>query len=141
MFEYIVKTETIAKVALCYVRNSGIRVENDEDHQHAHIQAICDQRGWKPEWYLDTEVHHSDLQEKSRPAWMKLKARLGDPDVVALVANDLSRIHRRASYILELIELLDKFDVRLMVANPLRPVDFSTPESRLLVKMSDMFDK
>jgi hypothetical protein len=107
------------QVALCYIRLSFTRYEREEDiaaanvddpdakrsdaqkdkdspeRQRANIQLECDRRGWIPEWYSDTEGHKSGQSEKNRPGWLALKARLGDPDVVAIVANDLARLHRK----------------------------------------------
>src|SRR4051794_10465745 len=85
-------------VALCYIRLSMTRDESDMDspqRQRANIQAVCDKRGWKPEWYEDAEGHKSGTKENNRPRWLALKERLGDLDVAAVVANDLARLHRK----------------------------------------------
>src|SRR6187549_537830 len=85
-------------VALCYVRRSLVQNEKDlvsPEIQRQNIIRVCDAHGWTPEWFEDAEGHKSGMYEKNRPAWLALKARLGDPDVVALVGNDLSRLHRK----------------------------------------------
>src|SRR5688572_12671511 len=85
-------------IALCYVRLSFTREadeKNSPERQRANIQAVCDRNNWIPEWYEDVGGHKSGRQEKNRPQWLALKARIGDPDVIAVVANDLSRLHRK----------------------------------------------
>ena len=50
------------KVALCYVRLSYTKDENDRqspERQKANIQRICDREGWIPEWYVYADVHKS----------------------------------------------------------------------------------
>ena len=51
-----------ARVALCYIRQSMTRDENDTnspERQRANIQALCESKGWIPEWYEDTGGHKS----------------------------------------------------------------------------------
>src|SRR5689334_2997382 len=99
-----VSPATKRTVALCYVRKSWTdKDKGDEenlDHisprrQRDHIRVVCEANGWTPEWYEDVDGHRSGMHEKNRPGWLALKARLGNPDVVALVANDLARLHRK----------------------------------------------
>lgn len=134
----------IRETALCYVRKSWTRDEKDTispERQRSHIQAICDQNGWKAEWYEDVDGHRSGMHEKNRPGWLALKARLGDSDVVALVANDLSRLHRKGWRVGDLIETVERHGVRLILADPLRQVDFSTPTGRMIAQLSAFFDE
>src|SRR5689334_17757162 len=117
----------IRTIALCYVRKSWTRDEKDTispERQRSHIQAVCDQNGWQAEWYEDVDGHRSGMHEKNRPGWLALKARLADTDVVALVANDLSRLHRKGWRIGDLLETVDRHGVRLILADPLRSMDF-----------------
>jgi DNA invertase Pin-like site-specific DNA recombinase len=130
--------------ALCYIRQSYTRDTNDmnsPERQRANIQAACDKNGWPPEWYEDAEGHKSGRDVKDRPNWLALEARLGDPDVAALVANDLSRLHRKSWRIGYLMELLDKHDIHLVLAAPGREVDTSTPWGRMFVSMMAMQDE
>ena len=99
-----------ANVALCYIRQSQTR--NDEDtnspvRQRANITMVCEKYGWTPEWFEDAEGHKSGRDIKNRPGWLALQARLGDPDVIALVANDLSRLHRKGWRVGDLIDHLE----------------------------------
>ena len=131
-------------IALCYIRLSWTRDESDHnspDRQRANIQLICDQRGWIPEWYQDTDGHKSATTEKNRPAWLALKARLGDPDVVALVANDLSRLHRKGWRIGDLLDFTDENGVDLVIAAPNKQLDFSTPQGRMVAQFSALMDE
>ena len=134
-----------ANVALCYVRLSFTRDKEDAnspDRQRANIQSMCDSKGWEPEWYEDTGGHKSGRKEENRPAWLALKKRLGDPDVVALVANDLSRLHRKGWRVGDLIERLNNLEVALTLAAPGRQqIDTSTQQGRMLVQLGAMFDE
>jgi hypothetical protein len=101
------KTAKPRNVALCYVRKSWTRDESDQvspERQRAHIQAVCEANSWQPEWYEDAEGHRSGMYEKNRPGWLALKTRLGDPDVIALVANDLARLHRKGWRVGDLLD-------------------------------------
>ncbi len=134
-----------ANVALCYVRQSVTRDDNDTnspDRQRANIGAMCEAKGWIAEWYEDTGGHKSGRSEKGRPQWLALKKRLNDPDVVALVANDLSRLHRKGWRVGDLIETLNNLDVALTLASPSRQqIDTSTQQGRMLVQLGAMFDE
>ena len=134
----------LGRTALCYVRQSFTRDKDDNnspERQKANIQAVCDRQGWVPEWFVDAEGHKSGTQEKNRPGWLALKARLQDPDVVALVANDLARIHRKAWHVGRTLEMLDELGVRLVFAAPGRDLDTATPQGRLLINFLAMQDE
>ena len=131
-------------VALCYIRKSYTRDSNDMDspeRQRAHIQAFCDRKGWAPEWYQDAEGHKSGRFEINRPAWLALKQRFDDPDVVALVASDLSRIHRKMWRVGKLLDTLDEKDIHLAQAAPGREIDTSTSAGRMLIMILAMQDE
>ena len=70
-----------------------------------------------------------------------LKARLGDADVVALVANDLSRLHRKGWRVGDLLDFVDEHDVKLLLAAPGKQLDFSTPQGRIFAQLSAIFDE
>ncbi len=131
-------------IALCYIRKSWTRDETDQispERQRAHIQAVCDANGWTPEWYEDTEGHKSGMFEKNRPGWLALKARLNDPDVIALVANDLARLHRKGWRIGDLLDFVEQHNIRLVLADPRRHIDFSSPYGRMFAQLSAIFDE
>lgn len=130
--------------ALCCVRQSYTRDANDTnspERQEANIKAVCARNGWTSEFYIDAEGHKSGRSEKNRPQWLALKARLGDPDVVALVANDLARLHRKLWHVGRTMELLDEHSVRLVLAAPGRDLDTSTPSGRMMVQFLAMQDE
>jgi DNA invertase Pin-like site-specific DNA recombinase len=130
--------------ALCYIRQSWTRTPDDKDspeRQQANIQVICDANGWKPEWFMDAEGHKTGTKVSNRPGWLALEARLSDPDVVALVANDLARLHRKGWRIGNLLDFVDEHDVKLILAAPGKQMDFSTPQGRALAQMSAIFDE
>jgi DNA invertase Pin-like site-specific DNA recombinase len=111
------------------------------ERQRAHIQAICDANGWTAEWYKDTEKHKSGMHEKNRPGWLALKSRMRDPDVVAIVANDLARLHRKGWRIGDLLDFVDEHGIKLVIADPRRQIDFSTPYGRMFAQLSAIFDE
>lgn len=95
------------KTALCYVRQSVTRNGQDmtsPERQKDALQAECNQRGWQAEFYIDAEGHRSGRTEETRPEWLKLKQRLKDPDIAALVAWDMSRLHRNVASSLQTID-------------------------------------
>jgi DNA invertase Pin-like site-specific DNA recombinase len=132
-------------VALCYVRQSYTRNENDmhsPERQKANIEAYCAKKGWTPEWYIDAEGHRSGRSVKDRPGWLALEQRLGDPDVVALVANDLARIHRKTWRIGQLLERTKEASIQVVLAEPGRDiVDTSTPMGELYITILAMQDE
>lgn len=84
------------KVALCYVRQSYTRDDDDRnspERQRSNIQGFIERKGWIAEWYEDVGGHKSARKEANRPEWLALKARLADPDVVALEAVMHFRVH------------------------------------------------
>src|SRR5829696_1108679 len=120
------KKTTAAHIALCYVRLSWTKDESDAsspERQRANIQLVCDAQGWTPEWYEDADGHKTGTKEKNGPGWLALKARLGDADVVALVANDLSCLHRKGWRVGDLLNLVDEHDVKLLLAAPGKQMD------------------
>lgn len=130
--------------ALCYIRKSYTRDEKDmisPERQRDHCQRVCDDNGWIPEWHEDTEGHKSGMHEKNRPGWLAVKARLSDSDVVALVANDLARLHRKGWRVGDLLDFLDQTGIRLVLADPRRHMDFSTIQGRLIAQLSAIFDE
>lgn len=75
------------------------------------------------------------------PPRLALKKRLGDPDVVAVVANDLARLHRKGWRVGDLLDLLDEHGVHLVLAAPGREIDTSDPTDRLLLTFMAMQDE
>ncbi|MBZ0304749.1 MAG: recombinase family protein, partial [Anaerolineae bacterium] len=134
-----------ARIALCYIRQSYARDEDDvnsPERQRANIQTLCERNGWIPEWYEDVGGHKSGRSEKNRPQWLALKARIGDTDVVALVANDMARLHRKGWRVGDLVEYLDEHDVALALAAPGREmIDTSTPQGRMFLQFGAIIDE
>ncbi len=136
---------TVARnVALCYVRKSWVKDDTDlisPEIQRRNIQRVCDTNGWTPEWHEDVEGHKSGMHEKNRPGWLEVKARLRDGDIAALIANDLSRLHRRGWRIGDLLDFVDSHGVRLVLADPAKQMDFSTPQGRMFAQLTAIFDE
>lgn len=132
------------QVALCYIRQSQTRDENDmnsPERQRANIQHMCDINGWIPEWYQDTDGHKSGRDVKNRPQWLALTQRFHDSDVVALVANDLSRLHRKGWRVGDLLDHLEKLGIALVIATPGREVDTSSPQGKMFAQFTAMLDE
>lgn len=131
-------------IALCYVRLSLSRDESDlnsPERQRANIQAECERRGWTPEWYEDVDGHKSGTKEENRPGWLALKARLGDPDVVAIVANDLSRLHRKGWRIGSLLDFIEQHNIGLVLAAPGRNLDLSGAGGKISTMIMALMDE
>jgi DNA invertase Pin-like site-specific DNA recombinase len=131
-------------IALCYIRQSFTRNASDMDspeRQEENIRRACEKRGWTAEWYRDIDKHKSGRYEKNRPGWLALKARLGDSDVAAVVANDLSRLHRKGWRVGDLIDFVQEHQVDLVLAAPGREIDLSSPTGRILVQFIAMLDE
>ena len=137
-------TPVVRNVALCYVRLSYICDESDKDspeRQRANIKIACEQHGWKMEWYEDVDGHKSGTKEKNRPGWLALKNRLKEPDVVALIANDLSRLHRKSWRVGDLVDFVQEHDITLVLAAPGRQIDTSTPMGQMFAMLASIFDE
>ncbi|MCZ7554590.1 MAG: recombinase family protein [Anaerolineales bacterium] len=137
-------TPSERKVALCYVRQSYTRDDDDRnspERQRSNIQGFIERKGWIAEWYEDVGGHKSARKEANRPEWLSLKARLADPDVVALVANDLSRLHRKGWRVGDLVDYLEKRGLALVLAAPGREVDTSTAMGRLFIQFTAIIDE
>lgn len=132
------------KIALGYIRNSFTRNANDTDspdRQRANIEAVAARKGYTVEWYTDTVGHRSGRHEKNRPGWLALKDRIGDPDVIAIIANDLSRLHRKLSRLSDLLDLVDEHQMELVLAAPGRELDTSTPMGRTIAQFIALQDE
>jgi hypothetical protein len=93
------------------------------------------------EWYEDVDGHRSGTTEKNRPGWLALKQRLGDADVAALIANDLSRLHRKGWRVGDLLELVDQHEVKLVLAAPGKQLDFTSLNGRVMAQLIAIFDE
>src|SRR5574341_2530446 len=130
-------------VALCYIRQSQSRDEEDKNspaRQRDNIRLACERNGWIPEWYEDVGGHRSGTSEDKRPEWLSLKARIGDPDVVAVVANDLSRLHRNLAGISTLIDTLEKHGVTLVLAASNNDIDVTTLTGQMFAQVRGLMD-
>lgn len=132
------------KIALCYVRLSQARDGEDivsPERQRANILAKCRELGYQPEWYEDVDGHKSGREVKNRPGWQALSERLGDPDVVALIGNDLARFHRKGWRVGDLVEFVDSHNIALVLAAPGREIDTATPMGKVFVYLTAIFDE
>lgn len=131
-------------IALCYIRQSYTRDGKDmhsPERQRDLILAECERNGWTPEWYQDADGHKTGTKEKNRPGWLALKARLHDPDIAAIIAYDLSRIHRKGWRIGDLVDFIVEHDIRLVLTRPGQQIDLSSPQGRILVQFIAMLDE
>jgi DNA invertase Pin-like site-specific DNA recombinase len=131
------------QIALCYIRQSWTRDETDTtspDRQRANIERVCQNNDWTPEWYDDVGGHRSGTSENNRPEWLALKHRIGDSDDAAVVANDLSRLHRNLSNISQLIEILERHDLKLVLAASNNDIDITTLTGQMFAQMRGLMD-
>ena len=105
-------TQHPRQIALCYVRLSQSKDGEDAvspERQRANILAKCRMNAATlPEWYEDVDGHKSGRDVKNRPGWQALNKRLTDPDVVALIGNDLARFHRKGWRVGDLVEFVER---------------------------------
>ncbi|MCI0714378.1 MAG: recombinase family protein [Chloroflexi bacterium] len=137
---------SITKIALCYIRLSYTREGDDRnspDRQRANIERVlAEKEDWQAEWYEDVGGHKSGRDEESRPQWLALKSRLDDADVVAVIANDMSRLHRKNWRMGRLIDTLEHKGIALILAAPGRhQLDTSTHQGRMLAQFIAMVDE
>lgn len=85
--------------------------------QRASIAAFCERRGWACEWYEDAEGHSSGRTEQGRGDWLRLKARIGDPDVIAVVGFRLDRLARSVKDIASLLDFTHQRGVGVVTAD------------------------
>lgn len=131
-------------IALCYVRQSWTKDGDDRNspqRQRENIEHVCKEYGWTPEWFGDVQGHKSGTEEKNRPEWLRLYSNLSKPGVVAVVANDLSRLHRKGWRVSKLLDDLSQRDIKVVLAAPGRQIDFSSPVGRALAQISAVFDE
>src|SRR5258708_10071277 len=130
--------------ALCYIRLSLTKTQDDEnspDRQKANCLDYCEFRGWTPEFYEDRDGHKSGTREENRPGWLALKTRVGDPDVVAVVANDLSRFHRKGFRMGQLLEICKVGNLELVKAADKKSIDVNDLTATMCVMMESLFNE
>jgi DNA invertase Pin-like site-specific DNA recombinase len=111
------KTQIKRNVALCYKRKSDIQGAVDFVSivwQDETVEAECRSRDWVPEWYQDTRRHNSGRTEKNRSDWMRLRKRVGDPDVIAVIVAVQDRASRSVRDTAALIEDCIKYGVHFV---------------------------
>jgi DNA invertase Pin-like site-specific DNA recombinase len=100
-------------IALCYVRQTGIGKLSEAavERQGVNILRVCEAHGWEPEWYEDVDEPGLEHLAGERLAWEALQERFGAPDVVALVADNLTRLHRDPAELDALIQTLEEYGI------------------------------
>lgn len=132
------------KVGLIYLRLSVNPNGDESDSPERQLEnglRACEERGWTPEVHEDTIGHNSGRSTEKRPGWQAIEARLGDPDVAGLVANDLSRLHRKGWRVNQLIEFVLKHGIHLVTAAPGRQCDLTTMEGRFQASLIALLDE
>lgn len=132
------------RIALCYVRLSWTREGDDTqspDRQRANILKKCQEEGLTPVWFEDVDGHKSGREVKNRPGWQALIQHLDHPNVVAVVANDLSRLHRKGWRIGKLLDTLEQRHISLITAAPGKQIDTSTTMGKFVINITATFDE
>jgi DNA invertase Pin-like site-specific DNA recombinase len=111
------------------------------ERQRANIQSYVDEMGWTAEWYEDVGGHRSGRSEKNRPQWLALLSRLGDPDVVAVIANDQSRLSRSSWRTGRLLEQVRDYNLKLVFARERRSLDITNSQAVVQAKFMAVFDE
>lgn len=108
-------------IALCYARQSVTKDDSDRtsiDRQVSAMQEFAATQGWIAEVYVDAQGHRSGRNEENRPEWMRLKERLSDPRVVALLCWDMSRLHRNLVGMLATVDICNSRNITLYEVKP-----------------------
>ncbi len=144
------KPEQTDGLVVGYTRESMRRVaENKEDEDATSTERqrrnILDaakrfQLG-KVKIFEEPKGHRSGASIKNRPMWRKLDARIRAGKVRVLIVNDLSRLHRKGWRIGELLDWLEKHNVRLILAAPGREVDVSSIMGKMFVAFVSLIDE
>jgi DNA invertase Pin-like site-specific DNA recombinase len=115
-------TQQQRTTVLVYARRSKVINESDRfnvDGQLAALRAECTRRGYDLppftiEEYVDAKGHRSGRHEYTRPEWLKLRARLGAPDVLAVMFYTIDRASRSVRDFADLIEVCKAADVGII---------------------------
>jgi DNA invertase Pin-like site-specific DNA recombinase len=135
---------TAHNIALCYIRLSLTKTQDDEnspERQKANCAEYCAFRGWTPEFFEDRDGHKSGTKESNRPGWLALKERAKDPDVVAIVGNDLSRFHRKGFRMGQLMEMCKEQGLELVKAADKKSIDVNDITATMWVMMEGLFNE
>ena len=115
---------------------------NSPDRQRANILAAAQRFGLGvPQIFEDADGHKSGASTTNRPGWLAVEDHIKRGEVEALIVNDLSRAHRKGWRIGQLIEWLEKYDVRLILAAPDREIDLGTLMGRMFLMFIAMVDE
>lgn len=139
-------------IALCYLRNSVLSEDLTDKSGKAGINSttinrqrdntgeVCRKRDWIPEFYIDAGKSGRGTDE--RVDWQRLEQDLENPRVVAVVANDLSRLHRNSLNTQLFIKKLQERDIKLVLVNsPLGEIDISSIQGKLLLQVLSWADE
>lgn len=138
------KKRRARNVVLGYVRQSFTANEDDKaspERQRKLAEELVRSEGWEVEWYEDADGHKSGRFVENRPGWLALEKRLADPDVVAVVAYDLARLHRKGHRIGDLLDKIEKYDVDLIFTRPGYEIDTTTRGGKFMAQIRAMLDE
>lgn len=107
---------------LVYARRSQVASDSDRfnvDGQLAALRAEIAKRGYdrapyRVEEYIDAKGHRSGRHEHTRPEWLKLRARLAGPDVLAILFYTIDRASRSVRDFADLIETCQRAGVGII---------------------------
>ena len=132
------------RIALCYIRLSYTREGDDTqspERQRANILRKCQQEGLSPVWFEDVDGHRSGRDVSKRPGWQSLVAHLDKPNIAAVIANDLSRLHRKGWRIGKLIDTLEQRGIALITAAPGKEINTATSMGKFIINLTATFDE
>lgn len=124
----------MTKTGVIYIRKSYVPLGRTDPASPAMQEQVCRDRciamGLAPEVYTDAEGHLSG-QTDERPAWRRARARLGDPDVGALIVYAWNRAFRNTRRLLELVDDLDRLGTTFVSVS--HNLDTSTADGRMIL--------
>lgn len=101
------------------------------DRQRTACAALCAQKGWEPQEYVDNNVSASS--RKPRPAYQRMLADIEAGRLDAVVVFDLDRLHRQPMELEHFIVTAERHKIAL--ASATGDVDLATDNGRLFARI------
>jgi len=122
---------------------ADLKADRDSpDRQRANILAIAATHGLSvPTVFEDSKGHKSGASITNRPGWAAVEELIKAGKVSVLILNDLSRAHRKGWRVGQLMDWLEHYHIRLILAAPGREIDLSTLPGKMLVIFIAMVDE
>ena len=129
--------------ATAQTQTTDLKADLDSpERQRANILAIAAALGLsEPTVFEDSKGHKSGASIANRPGWAAVEELIKAGKVSVLILNDLSRAHRKGWRVGQLMDWLEHYHIRLILAAPGREIDLSTLMGKMFVMFIAMVDE